>query len=98
MATFISTFRFTGQGLKAVGDTTKRAAAAKTAAKKLGIKVSDFYWTLGDYDGVMIFQAPDDETATALMLQVGAQGNVRTTTMRAFTAGEMDGILAKANA
>ena len=96
MATFISSFRFTGQGFKGVGDTTKRAAAAKAAAKKMGIKVSDFYWTMGEYDGVMIFQAPDDETATALMLQVGAQGNVRTTTVRAFSAQEMDGILATA--
>jgi uncharacterized protein with GYD domain len=95
MATFISTFKFTSQGIKNVGETTKRAATVKAAAKKMGIKMADIYWTLGAFDGVLIFDAPDDETATALMLQVGAQGNVQTTTARAFSAAEMDKILAK---
>jgi uncharacterized protein with GYD domain len=52
---------------------------------------------LGKYDGLVIFEAPDDETATALMLQLGSQGNVQTTTTRAFSAAEMDGMLGKIN-
>jgi uncharacterized protein with GYD domain len=95
MATFISTIKFTQQGINAIGETTKRAAALKAAGKKLGVKVKDVYWTLGDHDGVLIFEAPDDETATTLMLHLGAAGNVHTTTARAFTAAEMDQILAK---
>ena len=95
MATFISTVKFTDQGIKAVGQSTKRAAGLKSAAKKLGIKVTNIYWTLGAYDGLIIFDAPDDETATALLLQIGSQGNVQTTTTRAFTAAEMDKVLAK---
>lgn len=96
MATFITTIKFTQQGIKSIDDTTKRAAAVKAAAKKLGAKVTDIYWTLGDHDGVLIFEAPDDETATTLILHVGALGNVHTTaTVRAFTAAEMDKILAK---
>ena len=95
MATFVSTFRFTDQGIKVIGETTKRAAAVKAAAKKMKVKVTDFYWTLGPFDGLVMFDAPDDETATALMLHVGAQGNVQTTTARAFTATEMDKVLAK---
>ena len=95
MATFISTFRFTEQGVNAIGETTRRAASFKAAAKKLRVNVTGVYWTLGSYDGLVIFDAPDDETATALMLRLGSQGNVQTTTARAFTAAEMDKVLAK---
>ncbi len=95
MATFVSTIKFTEQGIKAIRETTKRAALVKAAAKKMGVKVSEIFWTLGAYDGLLIFQAPDDETATALMLHLGTLGNVQTTTARAFTLAEMDGILAK---
>ena len=98
MATFITTLKFTQQGIKGIDETTKRAAALKGAAKKLGVKILDVYWTLGDHDGVLIFQAPDDETATTLLLHLGAAGNVHTTTCRAFTASEMDKILAKVHA
>ena len=98
MATFISTVRFTAQGIQGVNDTTRRAAALKAAAKKMGVKVVSLYWTLGAFDGLIVFEAPDDETATALMLSVGALGNVQTTTVRAFNAAEMDQILAKMNA
>ena len=95
MATFVTTIRFTEQGIKAIGKTTKRAAALKSAANKIGVKVTNIFWTLGAYDGLLIFEAPDDETATGLLLQLGALGNVQTTTVRAFSAAEMDKILAK---
>ena len=94
MATFITTIKFTQQGMKDIAHTTKRAAAFKASVKKRGVKVRDMYWTLGDYDGVIILEAPDDETATTALLHLGALGNVHTTTCRAFTAGEMDAILA----
>ena len=93
MATFISTIKFTQQGIENIRDTTKRAAAFKSAAKKLGVKVTDIYWTLGGFDGVVIFDAPDDETATAAMLQVASQGNVQTTTSRAFSTSEIEKVL-----
>lgn len=95
MATFITNIKFTQQGIKGIDETTKRAAALKVSAKKMGVKVTDVYWTLGDRDGVLIFQAPDDETATAFLLHIGAMGNVHTTTVRAFTAADMDKVLAK---
>ena len=53
------------------------------------------FWMMGAFDGLLVFEAPDDETATALMLQIGAQGNVHTQTARAFTAAEMEKILAR---
>lgn len=95
MATFITTIRFTQQGIKDIDHTTKRAAALKAAAKKLGAKVKETYWTLGDHDGVLIFEAPDDTAAATLLLHLGAMGNVHTRTVRAFSATEMDEMLAK---
>ena len=95
MATYLSTINFTEQGIKSIHETTRRAAALKVASKKLGIKVTNIYWTLGAYDGLLIFEAPDDETATGLLLQLGSAGNVKTTTVRAFNASEMDKILEK---
>jgi uncharacterized protein with GYD domain len=95
MATFITSIKFTQQGVKGVDDSTKRAAALKAAAKKLGAKVTNVYWTLGEYDGLLIMEAPDDETATTVLLHLGAAGNVHTTTCRAFSAAEMDKIVAK---
>ncbi|HEV3259994.1 MAG TPA: GYD domain-containing protein [Gemmataceae bacterium] len=95
MATFITTVHFTEQGIKAVRDTCNRAAAFKAAAEKLGVKVTGIYWTLGAFDGVIICEAPDEATATAALLHVGSQGNLRTQTARAFDAAEMQKILGR---
>ena len=95
MASYITTLKFTEQGVRAIGETTKRAAEFKAAAEKIGIKVKDIYWTMGAFDGLVVFDAPDDETATALMLHVSSGGNAQTHTVRAFTAAEMDRALAK---
>jgi uncharacterized protein with GYD domain len=93
MATFITTLHFTEQGIKAVRDTCNRASAFKAAAEKMGVKVSGIYWTLGAFDGVIVCEAPDEATATAVMLHMGSMGNIRTQTARAFDAAEMQKIL-----
>lgn len=95
MATYICLINFTDQGIRNVKDTTKRAAAVTEMAKAFGVTTKEFYWTLGSYDLVAIFDAPDDASVTAVGLKIGAAGNVRTQTMRAFSAGDMDGILAR---
>jgi uncharacterized protein with GYD domain len=98
MATFIATVKFTQKGLEEINESTKRAAAFKTAAKKMGVKVTGTYWTTGYFDGVLIFEAPDDQTAAAATMHLAGQGYVHTTTARAFDANEMGkvvGILAK---
>ena len=94
MATYISTFKFTEKGVQGIRNTTKRAAAFKAAAKKMGVKTTGVYWLLGRYDGLLIFEAPDDKTATAAMLYVASQGNVKTSTSRAFDAAEMEKVIA----
>ena len=93
MATFITTLHFTEQGIKAVRDTCERAAAFKATAKKMGVKVSGIYWTLGAFDGVIVCEAPDEESATTALLHLGSLGNLRTQTARAFDAAEMQKIL-----
>jgi uncharacterized protein with GYD domain len=93
MATFITTIKFTEKGVQAIHESPKRAVAFKAAAKKMGAKVREIYWTLGHFDGVIIFDAPDDETATAAMLSLSSRGNVQTTTARAFSATEMEKVV-----
>jgi uncharacterized protein with GYD domain len=95
MATYITSVQFTPQGMAQIKDTCKRATSFKTAAKKLGAKVIEVYWTQGVWDGVLIFEAADDETASALMLNLASQGNVKTQTVRAFTAAEMEKIVGR---
>jgi uncharacterized protein with GYD domain len=86
---------FTHQGITNVKDTTKRADAFKTAAKKAGCTVKESYWTQGQYDAVIILDAPDDAFATAVLMSLGKLGNVSTETLRAFTAAELGPILEK---
>jgi uncharacterized protein with GYD domain len=95
MATYIVLSSFTDQGVRNVKDTTKRADAVRELAKKFGATAKEIFWTLGRYDVVAIFEAPDDASMTALGLALGAAGNFRTETLRAFSREEMNGILAK---
>ncbi len=95
MATYVTTIKFTDQGEKNIQETTKRAAAFKATAKKMGVKVVGQYWTLGQFDGLLIYEAPDEETATAVILHLGSLDNVHTSTSRAFVASEIEAALAK---
>jgi uncharacterized protein with GYD domain len=59
------------------------------------MKMVEEFWTMGAYDGVVAFEAPDDETMSAFVLKIGALGNVKCQTLRAFRRNEMEEILAK---
>jgi uncharacterized protein with GYD domain len=96
MATYIILSNFTDQGVRNVKETTKRADAITETAKKLGVGLKQVFWTLGQYDVVAVCEAPDDASITALGLAIGAAGNSRTQTLRAFTKDEMNAILSKA--
>jgi uncharacterized protein with GYD domain len=95
MATYVSLIKLTEKGVRECKNTCGRAADFKASAKKLGIEVKETYWCLGRYDGVLIFDAPDDDTATAGTLALGSLGYVTTQTLRSFTAAEMTKILGK---
>lgn len=93
MPTFVNLITFTEQGVRDYRNTVDRARAYWASIEQAGGTVTAQYWTLGQYDIVVVFDAPDDETATRLSLQVSALGNVRTTTLRAFNAEEMGRII-----
>jgi uncharacterized protein with GYD domain len=95
MATFVTLIKLTERGVKDIKDSGKRAADFKAHAKKHGIEVKEQFWCMGAYDGVIIFDAPDDETATAAMLSLSSRDCVSTQTLRSFTANEMSKILGK---
>ena len=95
MANYITLISWTEQGIKSYGSTLDRAEAAAALAGRFGGSLDNIYWTMGEYDVVGVLTAPDDESATAFALALSSQGNVRTTTMRAFDAHEMRQILAK---
>jgi uncharacterized protein with GYD domain len=95
MPIYVTLVHFTERGVHHVKDTVKRAEAFKSRAKKHGVTVKEIIWTQGAYDSVAIFEAPDDETASAVLLSADELGNIRTETMRGFTAAEMEKLLAK---
>jgi uncharacterized protein with GYD domain len=93
--TYISLVQFTDKGIQNAKETTQRVAAWAAKVRSMGVTIKQMYWTLGQYDQVCIFEAPDDETAASVLLAADMLGNIRTQTMRAFTAFEMDKILSK---
>jgi uncharacterized protein with GYD domain len=95
MATFVSLANFTDQGIRNVKETTSRADAIREKARKFGVEIKQMLWTLGSYDIVVVFDAPDDAAATTLGLAIGISGNVRTQTLRAFSKDEIQGMLGK---
>ena len=95
MPTFLALFNWTEQGIYNVRETTKRAEKFKTDIQMAGGAVKNIFWTMGRYDGVIIFEASDDATAAAVMMSGCSLGNVRTETMRAFTTEDMTEILHK---
>src|SRR6202163_3148123 len=95
MSSYIVLGNYTDQGIRTIKDAPKRTEAVKEMAKKTGVVLKETFWTLGAYDFVSIIEAPDDQTVIAFGMSVGALGNVRTQTLRAFAGGEMAGILGK---
>jgi uncharacterized protein with GYD domain len=97
MPTYVSLLNWTEQGVKNFKETVDRYENAKEAMAQLGVTFTDVYWTVGPYDIVTVVEAPDDETATAALLNVAAQGNIRSTTLRAFSADEMRAVIQRAS-
>jgi len=85
---------WTDQGIRNVKESPKRADAVSALANKLGAKMQIFY-TMGEYDLVAITEAPSDEVAMQLLLEIGRLGNVRTKTLKAWTVAEATKVIAK---
>lgn len=94
MPKYVVLVNWTEQGVAAANETTQRAAKVEEMAERLGGSSDLLLWTLGRYDIVGVFDLPSDEAMATLGLQVSGLGTVRTETLRAFTADEIDGIIA----
>ncbi|HVF01794.1 MAG TPA: GYD domain-containing protein [Rubrobacteraceae bacterium] len=93
MPTYVSLLNWTDQGIRNVRDTLDRAKRAEEAAEKYGVRFVETYYTVGPYDIVTVVEAADEESATAVLLALGAAGNVRSTTLRAYEREEMSAIV-----
>ena len=95
MNTYVSLVRWTDQGIRNFRDTTQRAEDFSKLIRNSGGTVRELVWTVGEYDMVCIADFPDDESGVAALLQVGSAGNIRSSTLRAFSADEMRGIIGR---
>jgi uncharacterized protein with GYD domain len=93
MTTYVSLINWTEQGIKDFRDTTQRAEDFSRLVESSGGMVRELLWTVGEYDIVAIADFPDDEAAVAALLRVGSAGNIRSSTLRAFNAEQMAGII-----
>jgi uncharacterized protein with GYD domain len=93
MPTYVVLVNWTDQGIRNVKQTTERTDHGGEIAQKHGLELKQAYWTVGAYDMVSVFEAPNDEAISAHLLEIGSLGNIRTTTLRAYDEQEMSGIL-----
>ncbi len=94
MATYISLLRYTQQGVEAMKESPARLDAAKEVFREMGAELKEFYMAMGQYDAVVISEAPDPETVAKLVLMIGGQGAIRTETLRVFPENEYREIIA----
>ena len=95
MPIYVTLGNWTDQGTRDFGGAVQRANGFRELVEQAGGRVRELVWTMGEYDFIIVAEAPDDETAATLVLRVGAAGNVRTKTMRAFDADQMSDIIAR---
>lgn len=95
MPTYIGLYKLTDQGIKNIKEIPQRIEKGIEASEAMGGKVLGVYVVMGDYDLVSIAEFPNDEAVLSLALALGAQGNVRTTTLKAFTKEEFAEIVKK---
>ena len=96
MTRYLSLITFTEQGIRSVKQTVQRSHVFRKSVEAAGGTVLSQYWAVGEADGCVVFEAPDEETAASLLLALGQLGNVRTRTLRVYDAKEFETILAKA--
>ena len=93
MPTYICLANYTDQGIRNVKESPKRLNALKDVVTQLGGSLTSFHLCMGTYDGVLIMDFPDDEAAAKFALAVGAGGNARTTTLKAFSEADYHKII-----
>jgi uncharacterized protein with GYD domain len=84
MAAYVLLVNWTDQGMRQVRESPNRLDKAKNALREMGGQFTSFYMTMGEYDMVATYEAPDDAVAARFTLMLGMLGNVRSTTLKAF--------------
>ena len=92
MVRYLSLISFTDKGIRDLSKSLQRAGDFRSAVESKGGRVLSQYWALGNVDGCVVFESPDDQTAAALLLKLGQEDNVRTNTMRVFDVQEFTAI------
>ena len=95
MPTYIVLSKWTNQGMQTIKNSPSRLDAGRTAFEKVGVKMKDFYMVMGQYDMVIVVDAPDDATLAKAALALASTGNIQTETMRAFPEDEYRKILSE---
>jgi uncharacterized protein with GYD domain len=95
MLTYVSLLNWTDQGIKSFRQSTERAKEFTKLIEASGGKVRELVWTVGEYDLVSVIEFPDEESSMAALLKLGAAGNIRSNTLRAFSTPEMERIIAR---
>jgi len=93
MSKYVLLSRFTQQGMQTIKDGPERLATARKMLEGLGARIQDFYLVMGQYDAVVVVEAPDDETIAKASIAIGAVGNVRLETLRAFDENEYERLI-----
>ena len=94
MPVYVTLLNWTDQGISNVREAVQRVdSGAQVAEQKYGVRLKEVYWTVGPYDYVVLWEAPDEQSMSAFMLELGSLGNVRSTTLRAYDRDEMGSIL-----
>lgn len=94
MPTYVSLLEFTQDGVEDIDDLPARDEDGKALLSSMGVELTDHYYTLGQYDEVIVCEAQDDETMAQAMLAIASEGNVTTETLRAFEEGEFHDVVA----
>jgi uncharacterized protein with GYD domain len=93
MPQYVVLWNWTDQGIRSVKDSPKRLASFRTQLEKVGGKLVGEYYTMGQYDGVVIVEAPNDETIMSILLGDASKGNFHSITLKAFPMSEADKII-----
>jgi uncharacterized protein with GYD domain len=93
MPTYVVLMNWTDQGVRADKESVHRREHSDALAEKHGARIEQVYWTMGHYDAVEILEAPDDETASAFILELTSAGNLRTATLRAYDHDQKQAII-----
>jgi uncharacterized protein with GYD domain len=95
MPTFMLLLNWTDQGIRSIKDAPKRAQAARDLAKKVGVEIKQVYLTSGESDLLVILETPDGDNVAKFVLALGAQGNVRTRTARAWPEADFQKLISE---